>query len=280
MLTSLSTFEKLLQSFQIRIDDAEFREPDQLVRLEKCIRICEESLQQLRQWVAENSFPDQDTEIYFFKRVKPRIMARYIYYYKRYRLHIGWFKGSALMEEERLNRERQEITHFLVENNTFYEYYRADSTHHDELFFVRGRYDWKLCPETNHFDEVFSTSGDGKLAECMAYELLLQYIEQLLTPVPAPDNNNVRAMTTTGLRCTASITSIVELAYALYVIGFFNHGKASIKEIMAFLSEVLKVDLRNYYHTFLQIRERKTCITKFLDELKARLLRYIEELGS
>jgi hypothetical protein len=282
MLAFQSTFEELLKSWQLRLQDAEARETDWPARLETCIRICEESLVQLRQRVMEHSFPGKDCEIYFFKQVKPVIRARYIYYQKLYRLHLGYFNGSGLLEKEQLEKELRDIACYFADNHVFYTYYRNGSTHHDELFFVRGQYDWKICPEANHFDSIFSTSFDGKLAELMAYELLMKYIDGILNPSlkltePAPPCgvSTSRPAAAETLQCTASLTDIVELGYALQNCGFFNHGKASIKEIMIFLADACKVDLRNFYHLFLRLRVRKNP-AKFLDELKASLIRHIE----
>jgi hypothetical protein len=276
-----ANFEELMQSWQLRLRNAEAEETDLLARVETCIRICEESLLQLRQWVMEHSFPDKDCEIFFFKQVKPVTMARY-YYQKVYRLHIGYFNGSGLLEKERLQRELKAIDRYFADNADFYSYYRMGCTHHDELYFVRGAYDWKICPEANHFDAVFSTGGDGKLAELMAYELLLKYIDERLNPTcklvePASGATTLRA-NHTSLHCTASITDIVELGYALYANGFFNNGKASIKDIMNLLSDMLQINLRNYSHTFFQIRERKIKVTKFIDELRSGLISYLDQL--
>jgi hypothetical protein len=80
------------------------------------------------------------------------------------------------------------------------------------------------------------------------------------------------------VHCTASITDVVELGYALHTNGFFNNGKASIKDVMDFLSTVLQKDLTNRRRLFFQIRERKGNVTKYLDELKADLIRYMDEL--
>jgi hypothetical protein len=277
-----STFEELTQTWQLRLQDAEAGEPDLLARVETCIRICEESLLQLRQWVMERSFPDRDCEIYFFKQVKPVIMARYLYYQKVYRLHIGYFNGSGLLAKERLERELQDITHYFKDNRDLYTYYRMGSTHHDELYFVRGAYNWKICPEVNHFDSIFSTSCDEKLAELMAYELLVKYIDGRLNPAckvvqPAPGSTAQRA-NRAPLNCTASRTDVVELGYALHAAGFFNNGKASIRDIMTFLSTVLQKDLHHYPRLFFQIQERKGNVTKYLDELKTGFVRYLDQL--
>ena len=284
MLAFQSTFEELLQSWQLRLQDAEARETDWPARLEACIRICEESLVQLRQKVMEHSFPGKDCEIYFFKQVKPVIRARYIYYQKLYRLHLGYFNGSGLLEKERLEKELRDIACYFADNHVFYTYYRNGFTHHDELFFVRGQYDWKICPEANHFDSIFSTSFDGKLAELMAHELLMKYIDGMLNPSlklnePAPlcgVTTSRPAAAADTLQCTASITDIVELGYALYANGFFNNGKASIKDIMHLLSATLKVNLGKFYDTSIQVRERKNP-TQFLDDLKSSVIRYFNQ---
>lgn len=275
-----STFEELTRSWQLRLQDAEAGESDLLARAETCIRICEESLLQLRQWVMERSFPGRDCEVYFFKQVKPVIMARYIYYQKIYRLHIGYFHGSGLLEKARLQRELQAIARYFADNADFYTYYRMGYTHHDELFFVRGAYDWKICPEVNQFDAIFSTSGDGKLAELMAYELLLKYIDEMLNPSELTEPACVTASRSPSstLQCTASLTDIVELGYALHAAGFFNNGKASIRDIMTLLSTVLQKDLHHYPRLFFQIQERKGNVTKYLDQLKTDFVRYVDQL--
>jgi hypothetical protein len=275
-----STFEELIQSWQLRLQDAEAREADIPARLETCIRICEESLVELRQRVVEHSFPDTDCEICFFKQVKPVIKARYIYYQKVHRLHTGYFNGSGLLEKERLEKELRDIARYFADNEYYYTYYRKGFSHHDELFFVRGKYDWKICPEVNHFDSIFSTSFDGKLAELMANELLMKYVDGMLNPSrkltePAPVTASRLAAADT-LQCTASITDIVELGYALHANGFFNNGKASIKDIMHFLSATFKVNLGKFYDTSIQLRERKNQ-TQFLDELKTSLIRYFNQ---
>lgn len=280
MLAFQSTFEELLQSWQLRLQDAEARETDWPARLETCIRICEESLVQLRQRVMEHSFPGKDCEIYFFKQVKPVIRARYIYYQKLYRLHLGYFNGSGLLEKERLEKELRDIACYFADNHVFYTYYRSGFTHHDELYFVRGQYDWKICPEANHFDSLFSTSFDGKLAELMAYELLMKYIDGMLNPncklaEPTPGYTAARVYQT-SLPCAVSKTDVVEIGYALYTAGVF--GKAALKDVMGLLSNTFQINLENYPHTFFQIRERKMNVTKFLDELKTALLRYFDQL--
>lgn len=281
MLDFKSTFENLLHAWQLRLQNAESQEPDPAARLQTCIDICKDNLLQLNKWVIEHSFPDKVCEIYFFKQVKPVVMARYIYYKKVLGLHTAFFNGCGLLQKERLNQKLQNIARYFDDNEGLYRYYSKGCTHYDEVYFVRGKNDWKIYPEVNHFDMIFSTSCDGKLAELMANEQLLKYIDGLLSPsVKLTESASIttsRPAAADTLQCTASLTDIVELGYAMHAIGFFNNGNASIKDVMTFLSATLKIDLRNFYHNFLRLRERKSN-TKFLDELKAALLRHIESM--
>jgi hypothetical protein len=281
MLAFQSTCKELIQSWQLRLQDAEAAETDLPAKLEISIRICEETLFELRQRVAGHSFPDKDSEIYFFKQVKPVIRARYLYYQKIHRLHTGYYNGSGLLEKEQLEKELREIARYFADNEVYYTYYRKGYTHHDELFFVRGKYDWKICPDANHFEDIFSTSFDGKLAELMAHELLMKYIDGRLNPAcklaESTASKSVSRTEHPPLHCTASNTDVVELGYALYAAGFFNNGKATIKDIMAFLSSMLQKDLHYYSRLFFQMQERKGNVTKYLDELKNRLISYIDQ---
>ena len=160
MLIIQSKFETLLQSWELRLQDAEARETDVEIRLKTCIRTCEEYLIQLRQWVTENTFADKDSEIYFFKKVKPAVMARYIYYRKVYGLHFAFFNGSGLLQKERLTEKLQYIARYFDDNRDMCTYYREGCTHHDEVYFVRGINDWQIFPEVYHFDMIFCTGGD------------------------------------------------------------------------------------------------------------------------
>lgn len=205
------------------------------------------------------------------------MLGRYLYYQKVFRLHMGYHKGSGILEKEQLTLLLQNIATFFEDNRHFYNYYLIGDTHYDELFFVRGHHDWKICEDTYNFDQLFSTSKDGRLAELLANELLLKYVDKLLSPPPMRETSIACPPPSSSLKCTATIANIVELGYALYASGFFNRGNASIKEIMDFLSNALQVNLHKYYDTFVQIREGKINPTKYLDELKNNLAKYIDK---
>ena len=70
---------------------------------------------------------------------------------------------------------------------------------------------------------------------------------------------------------------MVELGVALQAVGAFNHSNADLKHILAVFEKIFKVDLKNYYRIYLQIKDRKKGQATFLDQLKDRLIQKINE---
>lgn len=81
-----------------------------------------------------------------------------------------------------------------------------------------------------------------------------------------------------NLHWTGSKTELVELIYALYHSGCINRGAADIKLLALNFEYTFNVKLGNYYHTFIEIRARKSNRTKFLDSLKGFLMHRFNEL--
>jgi hypothetical protein len=279
MKMSIKDFEDLQQSFEQELKKAEAQENSPRIRFQKLSRICRNVLIKLSNGLHENPFPDKDTEIYFFKRIKAEIMARYIFYQKVHWFHTGYFKGSAILERKRLEKERCNIERFFWENQVYYAYYRNDCTHHDDVYFVRGQHDEKICPPVNHFDTHFSTSFDGMLAEMMARELMLEYVEERLKPactaVEAASTGTASAPASPALTWTGQKTDLVEIAYAM--VARRDFGGTAINQVMAGFEIAFGVDLGDYYNSFNYLKNRKKP-TKCLDELKANLLLYIERM--
>ena len=59
--------------------------------------------------------------------------------------------------------------------------------------------------------------------------------------------------------------------------GVLNNGNADIKEIMTYIEASFKIDLGDYYRTYLAMRERKRDRTPFLNSLIQKLLRKMNE---
>ena len=79
------------------------------------------------------------------------------------------------------------------------------------------------------------------------------------------------------LTWTASKIFLIELIYALYLFGAFNHRKATLKQIFAYFEDVFNVDLgANPSKAYTEMRERKQRTT-FLDKLRETLSNKMDE---
>jgi hypothetical protein len=174
-------FEKLVTSLLQDLQEAETQESDLPTRLDTCIRACEERLQLLRRWVIDNAFPDNDTEIYFFKKIKPEVVGHYLFYRKQFSLHLSSCSLSREMRMSLYQMNLNEIQQFFAGHQFDYIYHITGDTCHDELYFLRSNYDWKLC-QSDHYpaEPGFATNGDGILANILANKLWGAYLQQQL----------------------------------------------------------------------------------------------------
>lgn len=84
--------------------------------------------------------------------------------------------------------------------------------------------------------------------------------------------------TTPKIIWTGPKVGLVELIYALHTEGVFNHGKAQLKDITQFFEHSCGIELGHIPRQFLEIRERKSAPTRFLDSLKQKLLQRMEDV--
>ena len=251
--------------------------------VEKGISISRRYLQKLRICVRENEFVDQQNEIIFFKKHKPYIYSRLKFYAQLYNFLINRPAGTIKSQEEFIDSEINRLQESNRRNIDFIKYYREDSELLDEFYFLRGHDKISLVSDTSHFytDAEFSTSHDSAIAKIMAYDLLIShYVGELsyLRDLSYSKPNKLNTLSNgERLGWTASKTDLIELIYALQASGAIKSGTAGIKEMASACEDIFELNLGNVYRTFLEIRERKIDQTKFIDRLKATLLRRMEE---
>jgi len=129
-------------------------------------------------------------------------------------------------------------------------------------------------------DDQFSTCQDGTVATIMAYDMLIVYLQREIDTltITIDDLKDKPMERPSKLFWTGSKTDLIELLYALHSSKCINSGTADIKELAAHFEHFYNVDLGNYYHTFIEIRSRKTGRTKFLDRLSEMLKQRMEGL--
>lgn len=251
---------------------------DEIEKAKKIISFIEETLKQISGWLKNHVFDSLQNEITFFKEIKPNIVAKLIFYKE-----VVFLKATQPIDknkkikyyEKRLNA----INQFHRKNREFIKYIKSQSTHFDELYFSRKKYkDLFLndCMVINQ-DAKLCISHDYLLAEVIAYELLAIHIESCI------DNlNKSCALTNTSfnsnLHWTAKKIDLIELIYALHQAKVFDNGQADIKEITHVFEKAFQIDLGdNITRSFIDIKNRKSDPTRFLNQLQTALENKIEK---
>lgn len=279
----MKKYEEILKKLETELEKLESETEDTLHKAESGIKITKEVLEQLRDLVVNQHFKKASIEIDFFKNVKPQVYSKLIYYVKLFNIESKRPRSSNKSQSKYLNKHIDKLQIYFNDNLEFYHYYRRGATTLDEQYFMRGKADIRLYPDTFHFftDKQFSTSHDSSVATILAYDMLIIHLKKEIDKL---ENNNgmetinsPNPMLSSKLFWTGSKTDLIELIYALHSSGTINSGTADIKEMAAVCEQIFNIDLGNYYHTFIEIRSRKTNSTKFIDNLKESLLKRIEE---
>ncbi len=232
------------------------------------------SMKELKIMVLERGFKNAEEEIYFFKHMKPAVLAKLIYYNAIYKIETKKPYGNGKSIKKYINNELEKLKRFFDNNLEFYKYYRTNSTYLDHKFFLRGKHDIKLSLDTFYFeaDHNFSTSHDFKVAKIIANDQIQVYLEDQLH-----SNTNKKVSDNFSLNWTGSKTALIELIYGLYAQGVFDNGNADIKVIAKIFESTFNIDLGDFYHTFMELKSRKINRTKFIDSLRDALIRKMDD---
>lgn len=274
--------QKYIDEISLHLNDElkkiEEEEINQIVKTEKSINCISQCLSQLKEYICNNPFQSKEEEIYFFKHTKPSIYFNLIYFAEVFRIESRCPLGSKNCKKKYLLKFLKKHRMFFKENIDFYTYYRSQSTHLDEKYFLRENMDFRLNLDDVVFiaDPAFSTSHDYKVAKIMAIEKLNTYINHELQKLKKVGEHTADDCQKKKYDWTDPKIAMTELIYALFANGSINNGSVDIKEIVQLFESIFNIDLGDFYRTFLEIKTRQNP-TKFLDALRASLSRKIEE---
>lgn len=255
------------------------KEVDTLKKAEEITSLLKHAFNRLRFFVHEYTFKDEEVEILFFKEIKPNLFCDLIYYQKMYNLEIHRPTGGYPELKAYLEKELARITDFFDKNRTFYRYYRSNETSMDGHYFLRGKTDNTLYHNSisHELDPMFSTVADLTLTRILANDKLEKYVSYELAKLEELKSLNGATQPKVKLTWTISKVFLIELIYALFMFGVFNHGKATLKEIISYFEEVFNVDLgANPSKAYGEMRGRKQRTT-FLDKLRGVLNQKMDE---
>lgn len=269
--------EQIIARLNEELDLLKSRNQNPLIQTETAAGICQVALDEIRKLVINYDFDSEEEEIYFYKFIKPMVLSKYIYFVKLLEIESHRFNASVKFQIKYMNHYLKELQKYLDVNVQFCQYYWGNKTNLDKLYFLRKNSKSQIsvnniCIQIDHQN---STSMDSTAAGILAYEQLIKYVENeicfLKFGCREERNNAISKAIWTG-----SIVSCVELIYALQSSGVINNGNIELKELVEIFESMFNVKLEEFYRVYSDIQMRKKNRTKFLDELKAALIRRIE----
>jgi hypothetical protein len=253
---------KLHDDLELKINEVYNDDEDMLKVAEKSLLLIDESIRKLKEMISTYHFENIAEEVYFFKKLKPQFISKFIYYSSI--LDIESHKPNVANKalKKYYEAEQEKLKNFYMEQAEFYSYYRREATYLDHKIFVRNSYDLKMKLSFGfyNFDTSFTTSHDHLVARFIASQQMDKYLKKQLENL----SDNVSTKTLSPLVWSASKVGLIELVYALYQMRCFNGGNVELSEVIKFVERSLDTDLGNFHKTIFEIRNRKQGPTKFL----------------
>lgn len=279
---NLSEFtNSLYNKMENRLNEINVNETDILQRLKHSSRTILNSISKLKNFIASYEFIDINDEINFFKNIKPKFSSKLIFYQKAYEIQLYLPIAPLPDLKNYYFKEIEKIGKYLNDNKELLSYYRSNSTLFDEIYFVRKKPDsWLLLSLDDYETDLnFTTFYDHKISKIIAFDFLSEFIKESINKLE--QKNELRKVNQKdaagGLIWTRSKVALVELLYALQSTGSFNNGSIGIKDLANELQSLFNIDVGNYYRVFQEIRIRKSSRTSFMDQLKDRLVKRMDE---
>jgi len=263
---------------QLKLTPLETENPVQSV--EQAIRYSIAALERLKTFFMKYKRLNKKEEIEFFRGIKPKFASKLIYYNEIYTIETKKPFGSQKTMFKYYKAELIKLKVFFEKNQEFYRYYRTGNNCLDNKYFIREKYDIKLMLDSVYFqaDPRFATSHDYKVARILANDEIKVFLEEQIEKL---ERKTIKIQSPSpllkGLKWTGSKVEMIELIYALHTEGVFNNGDSSLKEVTTFFETAFNIDLGQFNRVFLEIRNRKSERTKFLNTLKNKLIIRMDE---
>src|ERR1700737_4043632 len=114
-------------------------EKDILTRTEKTIWAIMDALDKLKELIKQQGFIDEEEEIFFYKHLKPKFHALYIYHVTVFNVESDKPVGSTKARLKYFRSELRRIDNYFYHNLELYKYYHSGKVHLDKEYFTRGQ---------------------------------------------------------------------------------------------------------------------------------------------
>ena len=234
----LKKIEKIVKELDYNLDFLEKETEGVLEKAEESIRVTKRALKQIKILFLRKKLIPKNEEILFFKNVKPYVFSKLIYYVKLFSIESKRPRSSNKSQVKYFNNHIDRLQNYFNDNLEFYHYFRRGAIFLDEEYFIRGKADIRLFPDSLSFfiDDKFSTSHDTTVATIMAYDMLIIYLKREIDKL---ENNNSMETNFNAFKkesklfWTGNKTDLIELIYALHSAGSVkDFTEDDIKAIM------------------------------------------------
>ncbi len=239
---------------------------------------CKIALDYLREAVIKEGFPDRKSEILFFKKIKPSVYSKLLYYQAVFDMESTRLEVDKEGLRKYFQMELKKILKYMKKHKVKVQYYRSGHSHLDEKYFTRKNDEIPLELKDSHslIDEEFSAWHDHTFSQVMANEMLIAYIKNEMEKLDHPEREK-QILPKSPLKWTGTKMEMAEIIYALQGSDSVNNGDATIKDLTKGFEWLFNIDLKDIYSYFPQIQQRKIDPVKFLNKLIAILLRRIDD---
>ncbi len=262
------------------IQEVEKMECSMLHKSKLVIPLLESAFEELKSFISDYSFKNDDEEILFFKERKPRLFSLLIYYNEVYNIEIKMPAGSIDNRKGYLELLQNQIKFFFDMNSDFYQYYRSGSTHLDHIYFLRRKPCIQLQVDSFYFERdcCFSTCYGLKMTQVLANERLSSYLnatyaklqQESMEIEPYLDFHS-------GLKWTEKKTALGEIIYGIDSLRSVCFGNVDIKVLAKELGDLFDVDMGNIFQIYGDIRKRKNDRIEYLNRMIEALRQRMDE---
>lgn len=263
----LKKIDKLTNELEVQLSKIEETIIERTILCEHALIEIDDCIRKVKEMIVSHQFNEMALEIYFFKKIKPYLISKFIYYSKILDIESNKPKAGLKAEKKYYESTLGLLKKFHQQNADFYNYYRRNATYLDHQYFVRYRQDLKGRYHIllHNFDEHFTTLKDDLVAQIIANDLLEKYLLNAIHSIG--DNIVLENKNKSNLQWTSTKVNLVELIYALHHTNCFNGGNIELSEVIRHAEKSLQINLSGFHKTIGEIKIRKKERARFLQLL-------------
>ena len=251
------------------------REENRNTRYDRSLKRVRQTIRELNGYLEANPFPGKPEEIYYFRELAPRLYSQLFYFMKLYQLEAWRPHAGGERFREVLEQELAGVARFYEQHKSVCHYYCQHATYWDDYLFTGwGHGEW-AAEEAGLYIGADFTLGSYWVSWILANERLRVWLLENLAALDRPEGKPGERGKLPKLPWKGTTTDLVEAIYAMYLAGSF--GKATLREVIEFVAEIFDIEINYVYTLIEQVLNRKRHPTKYIDRMRAGLVRKGEE---